>query len=1190
MEPHEPDLKTIFCEALERPAGTDRLAYLERACGHDPLLRAQVDRLLGAHDRAGGFLGSSAGPAASSDCSQPDERATLAGTGAGAAGVSQPAETSNRASVDATDPPDAAPSPSVRPILEGPGSRIGPYKLLQVIGQGGMGAVFMAEQDKPVRRRVALKVIKAGMDSAQVVARFEAERQALALMDHPNIAKVFDAGTTDSGRPFFVMELVKGMPITQYCDEARLNPNQRLELIIPVCKAIQHAHQKGVIHRDVKPSNVLVTLIDARPVPKVIDFGVAKATDQRLTEKTLFTQFGSIVGTLEYMSPEQAELSGMDVDTRSDVYALGVLVYELLTGTTPLEHERLRDAGYAEILRRIKEEEPPKPSTRISGSGYRLASIAAVRGTEPARLTRAVRGDLDWIVMKALEKSRTRRYESPGDLARDIQRYLDGDAVEACPPSAGYRLRKFGRRHRGAIATAAALAGLLIAGAGISIAMAVRATRAELATREERNRAVAAEAVAKAEGEKSRRSAVESAAVLEFFQDQVLAAARPEGQEGGLGRDVTIRKAVDAAEPMVALAFKDQPAVEASIRGALGKTYLLLGEPGLAIRELDRAADLVEARLGHDHRDALAIRYHLANAYESAGRTAEAIKLLEATLKAFESKPMPDDRVTLVCRNSLANTYLSSGRTAEAITLYEANLKAQETTLESDDPETLTTRNNLATAYQAAGRTAEALKLHEATVKAREAKLGPDDPSTLISRGNLADAYVYAGRTAEAIKLFELTLKAMERKFGPDHPSTLTIRNHLAEVYRSGGLIAQAINLHESTVKAFESKLGPDHPSTLVSRRGLADAYRAAGQTDDAIRLLKTTLKVQESKVGPDHSHTLASRRSLADAYRSAGRTAEAIELLESTLKVQLSKFGPDHPDTLVSRDSLTTAYLAAGRTAQAISLLEATLKLRESKLGPDRPETRTTRHRLMRCYYSSGQFEKALPFYLQNYRYCIGTQGPRHIDTLLAMRDLGEVYSQLRRHGEAEPLFVDALAGLRDRPKNDPIVVLTETYLANMYQAQGRFDRAEQLFRSGLEQARKQFGPADPRTAGAMAQLGLNLLHQSTWLAAEPILRECLVIREKAQPDDWSTFNTRSMLGDSLMGQGKFAEAEPMIVCGYEGMKASEARIPGPAKPRLCEAAERVVRLYEAWGQKDKAAEWRVKLAHTSTPSRLPR
>ena len=339
--------------------------------------------------------------------------------------------------------PAAAISPTVElpAVSEKPGNTIGRYKLLQQIGEGGMGVVYMAEQNKPVQRKVALKIIKPGMDSRQVIARFEAERQALAMMDHNNIARVLDAGATDSGRPFFVMELVRGVPITRYCDENKLETRQRLELFSEVCQAVQHAHQKGIIHRDLKPSNVLVTLYDGNPVPKVIDFGVAKATSRKLTERTMFTQFGQMVGTLEYMSPEQAEMSGLDVDTRSDIYSLGVLLYELLTGSTPLDRKRLKEAAFEEIQRMIREEEPPRPSTRLSTT-ENLASVSAQRGVEPRKLSMLLRGDLDWIVMKSLEKDRTRRYESASSFAADVQRYLTDEPVEACPPSAGYKLPK----------------------------------------------------------------------------------------------------------------------------------------------------------------------------------------------------------------------------------------------------------------------------------------------------------------------------------------------------------------------------------------------------------------------------------------------------------------------------------------------------------------------------------------------------------------------------------------------------------------------------------------------------------------------------------------------------------------------------------------------------------------------------
>jgi WD40 repeat protein/serine/threonine protein kinase len=426
----ERHLMTLFAEALDFTAPPERAAYLDRACGKDQALRQQLEALLEAHAQVGCFL---------------DKQAAAAGSTASAAGKEIAEAAGSRTALP-------------RAGTEGPGTQIGPYKLLEQIGEGGMGAVWMAQQTEPVKRLVAVKLIKAGMDTKQVIARFEAERQALALMDHVNIARVFDGGTTENGRPYFVMELVHGVPVTRYCDDNRLTPLARLDLFVSVCQAVQHAHQKGIIHRDVKPSNVMVTLYDGKPVPKVIDFGVAKATEQKLTERTLFTQYGTVVGTLEYMSPEQAEMSALGVDTRSDIYSLGVLLYELLTGSTPLPHKRMKEASYSEILRIIKEEEPPRPSTRLSDSGAALVSISAQRQTDPAKLTKLVRGELDWIVMKCLEKDRNQRYDTAAALASDVRRYLNDEPVQACPPSAWYRFRKLARRHRRALVPAAAVA------------------------------------------------------------------------------------------------------------------------------------------------------------------------------------------------------------------------------------------------------------------------------------------------------------------------------------------------------------------------------------------------------------------------------------------------------------------------------------------------------------------------------------------------------------------------------------------------------------------------------------------------------------------------------------------------------------------------------------------------------------
>ncbi len=464
--------KVIFLDAIEKYAPEQWACYLDEACAGDGPLRARVDRLLRARAQLGSF--------------------------------------------------HEAPKPSLvattdEPLTERPGTLIGPYKLMEQIGEGGMGLVFVAEQQQPVRRKVALKVIKPGMDTREVIARFEAERQALALMEHPHIARVLDAGATASGRPYFVMELVKGVPITQFCDDNRLTPRQRLELFLSVCQAVQHAHQKGIIHRHVKPSNVLVTSHDGTPVVKVIDFGVAKAVGQQLTEKTLYTGFAQMIGTPLYMSPEQAGMSGLDVDTRTDLYALGVLLYELLTGTTPFEGARLRQAGYDEIRRIIREEEPVKPSTRISTLGQAATTVSGNRQSDPKKLGQLMRGELDWIVMKALEKDRNRRYETASAFAADVQRYLHDEPVQACPPSARYRLRKFVRKHKTWLATAAAFAALLLLGVAASTWQAWRATQAEalaiaaeavaIAERDDKEQARQAEAEQRAEAQQQRDAA-----------------------------------------------------------------------------------------------------------------------------------------------------------------------------------------------------------------------------------------------------------------------------------------------------------------------------------------------------------------------------------------------------------------------------------------------------------------------------------------------------------------------------------------------------------------------------------------------------------------------------------------------------------------------------------------------------------
>jgi tetratricopeptide (TPR) repeat protein len=903
------DLFSIFAKAQEIDSIEERDRFLADSCLGRPELRAEVESLIRALALAGDFLESTAT-------------------------MSLPVE-------DDWDHVQ-------------PGSMIGPYRVLEWIGEGGMGVVFAAEQTHPIRRKVALKLIKPGMDSREILRRFEAERHALALMDHPNIAKVLDAGTSDDGRPYFVMELIQGIPITEYCDRSKLTPRERLVLLVSVCRAVQHAHQKGIIHRDIKPSNVLVSLYDGVAIPKVIDFGVAKAVDQTLDGSVESSRPGVVVGTLEYMSPEQADNRALDVDTRIDVYALGVLLFELTTGSTPLKKEWVHQAGYAEILRRIRDEDSPKLSERLSKSDQ-LAAIAARRGIEPLKLARLVRGELDWIARKSLEKDRVRRYPTANDLARDIQRYLDGEPVEAGPPSSLYRFRKFALKHGSALVGAGLVAAILVIATGVSSWQAIRAIREE---------------------SRARESEIQTKAVLRFLRDRVLAAARPQGQKGGLGRDVTLQAAIDAAEPKIAEEFANQPIVEASVRETLGATYLYLVEAERAAPQHLRALTLREQALGPDHAETLASLNNLAVAYQQAGQYAQAIPLHRRVLDHSRATLGPVHPETLKSLNNLATAYRNSGRTEDAISLLEELLQLRTIKLGPDHVDTLSATNNLAVAYRQGGFHSLAAKLLEPSLAKIRAKHGPSHPDTLKQMSNLAGVYLDAGSFNDALKLFGETLDLRRDKLGPDHPDTLTSLNNLAAAYQAAGRSAQALPLLEQAYEARKRKRGSNHPDTLNSLNNLAVARQAAGQVVEAILLYERVLEGRETSLEKGHPDSLRSMNNLAASYLQAGRWEKAERVLRHCLELRETKKSDDWR-RFQTKSLLGSALVGLKRYGEAEPLLIEGYE----GLGEDDPAASSTKKkgravagsRIVELYQAWGMAEKA-----DSWRAKLGTSTPK--------------------------------------------------------------------------------------------------------------------------------------------------------------------------------------------------------------------
>ncbi len=889
-----------------------------------------------------------------------------------------------------------------------------------------MGEVWLAEQKEPVRRRVALKLVKAGMNTREVMARFESERQALALMEHPAIAKVFDAGSTPDGAPYFAMEYVAGVPITEYCDNHRLSIQERLELFTQVCEGVRHAHQKAVIHRDLKPSNILVAEVDGKATPKIIDFGVAKALSQKLTAHTMFTRVGALIGTPEYMSPEQALSSGEDIDIRTDVYSLGIIFYELLAGVPPIELGRL---AFDEFLRKLREEDPQKPSTKIRTQDAATSSeLAQKRQTEPLALAKLIGGDLDAIALKALEKDRSRRYGSVSDFAADIGRYLNHEAVLAVAPSVAYKARKFARRQRAALVTACAFVAVLVAAAVVSVRQSIRANR----------------------------EAAVAQAVSDFLRNDVLAQASASTQSGPSTKpdpDLKVRTALDRAAARIAGKFEKQPEVEAAIRDTIGQTYVELGLYPEGKTHLERALELHRRVYG------------------------------------------------------------------------------------AENPKTLATSAGLGYVALAQGRQADAEKILTDTLEIQRRVLGAENPETLASMTSLESVYEQEAKYPAAEALAKQTLEIQSRTSGPERPTTLKSMNNLALVYYDEGKYEEAEKVNTEIVEVRRRILGPEHPETTMSMSNLALIYSAEHKYSDAESLDRKVVEIMRRVLGPEHRSTLLSMNNLAVVYRFEGKFAEATELDNQILEVRRRILGAEHPDTLQSMHNVASDYYTAGRYAQADALLNETVETRRRVLGPE------------------------------------------HVKTLLSMNMLADVYTVEGKYARAESLLNEVLGSRRRQFGPDhPSVVDALSDLEFMYEKEGNHVMAEKLAADVLSAQRRRLGSEDVSTASAALELAFTLVMEGKFVVSEPLAQEALAIYQKEQPDDTNRFLAESVLGAGLEGQKKYAEGEPLLIEGYQGMEARKDRISIPYRYQLDRAHEWLVQLYVAWGKPEKAAEWRKK------------